>query len=162
MLVSTFLNAFDGMSARNDKVLVMGATNVPWAVDSAFRRPGRFDRTIFVPPPNLAARTAILDRLLETRPVASTVNSEEIAHATAGFSGADLNNIVETAIDLTIEDSLNTGTDQELRKRHFEQARREVRPTTLEWLTTARNYAKYANESGTYDEVLEFLDKHAA
>jgi SpoVK/Ycf46/Vps4 family AAA+-type ATPase len=161
-LVSAFLNAFDGMSASNDKVLVMGATNAPWAIDSAFRRPGRFDRSIFVPPPDRQARSSILLRSLETRPIEQDIDCDHIASVTSGFSGADLANLVETAIDLAIEESLRLGQDQKLAKRHFERAQLEVRPTTLEWLTTARNYAKYANEAGTYNDVLAFLDKYAA
>lgn len=161
-LVSAFLNAFDGMAASNDKVLVMGATNAPWAIDSAFRRPGRFDRSIFVPPPDRQARSSIMSRLLEARPIEKDIECDHIASATSGFSGADLANLVETAIDFAIEESLRLGQEQKLAKRHFERAQLEVRPTTLEWLTTARNYAKYANEAGTYNDVLTFLDKYAA
>ena len=51
-LVSQFLSEMDGFSQNNSGVLVLGATNVPWAVDAAFRRPGRFDRVLFVPPPD--------------------------------------------------------------------------------------------------------------
>lgn len=159
-LVSQFLSEMDGFTRNNSGVLVLGATNVPWAVDSAFRRPGRFDRVLFVPPPDRAARLSILQQLLDARPTASDVNAQEIADATSGCSGADLENLVETASDQAIEESLEKNSETPICRRHLLAAVREVKPTTLEWLTTARNYARYANESGHYDEVLAFLEKH--
>ena len=51
-LVSQFLSELDGFSRNNQGVLVLGATNVPWDIDPAFHRPGRFDRVLFVPPPD--------------------------------------------------------------------------------------------------------------
>jgi transitional endoplasmic reticulum ATPase len=159
-LVSTFLSTFDGLDARNDGVLVLASTNVPWAVDSAFRRPGRFDRVIFVPPPERAARLAILQRLLAARPVAPGLDLARLAEATSGFSGADLTNLVETAIDLAIEQDLAGETVMALSRNHLDSALKELRPTTLEWLSTARNYAKYAPEPGLYGDLLSFLDKH--
>jgi SpoVK/Ycf46/Vps4 family AAA+-type ATPase len=159
-LVSTFLSTFDGLDSRNDGILVLAATNVPWAVDSAFRRPGRFDRVIFVPPPDRAARITILHRILADKPVSPGLDLERYAEATTGFSGADLMNLVETAIDLAIEQDLGGDVVAALSRRHLDAALSETRPTTLEWLTTARNYAKYAPEPGLYGELLSFLDQH--
>ena len=106
-LVSTFLNEMDGYSAENTGVLVLAATNVPWAIDPAFRRHGRFDRVIFIPPPDKIARAEILKKMLEGRPQEG-LNLEAIVKITSGYSGADLANIVETACDIAIEESLNT------------------------------------------------------
>jgi len=159
-LVSQFLGEMDGFGKNNDGVLVLGATNVPWAIDSAFRRPGRFDRVLFVPPPDRDARAAILNIHLRDRPVAADIDVGTLAKRTAGFSGADLENLVETGVDLAIEASLQSGDEVPLRQALLLEALQEVRPTTVEWLTTARNYARYANEGGQYDEVLTFLKKH--
>jgi transitional endoplasmic reticulum ATPase len=159
-MVSTFLNEFDGVHADNEGVLVLAATNVPWAIDAAFRRPGRFDRILFIPPPDREARLAILDLALKDRPHEG-LNLEVLAHATSGFSGADLVGIVESACDLAIEESLETESIVPVRQKHVTEAAKGVKPTTLEWLSQARNYAKYANEGGLYDEVIAFLDKHA-
>lgn len=160
-LVSTFLSEMDGFSGDADGVLVIGATNTPWAVDSAFRRPGRFDRVLFVPPPDQPARLAILNLLLTDRPLAQGLDLQRFAAATAGFSGADLSNLVETAVELAIEDSSSSDALTPVSRRHLDAALQEVRPTTGEWLATARNYAKYANEGGMYDDVLAFLQAHA-
>jgi len=159
-LVSQFLSAMDGFAGNNREVLILGATNVPWAVDPAFRRPGRFDRIFFVPPPDRAARESILRILLADRPVAGDIDGAAIAKAASGYSGADLRNLVETACDLAIEESLNAGAETPVTRAHLQEALRELKPTTTEWLTTARNYARYANEGGQYDDVLQFLEKH--
>jgi len=159
-LVSQFLSEMDGFTRNNHGVLVIGATNVPWAIDPAFQRPGRFDRVLFVPPPDRAARASILERLLEKRP-SEKCNPSAIAERTAGFSGADLENIVELASDAAIEASLAEGREVPIEQAHLQRALSEARPTTSEWLTTAKNYARYANQGGLYDDVLNFLKTHA-
>lgn len=159
-LVSHFLAEMDGFAQNNGGVLILGSTNVPWAVDPAFRRPGRFDRVLFVPPPDAPAREAILELLLADRPVADDVRLGPVVKATSTFSGADLANVVETAAGEAIQASLAAGTDVPIRMAHLEAALTEVKATTLEWLTTARNYARYANEGGQYDDVLKFLKQH--
>ncbi|MDH0748906.1 ATP-binding protein [Pseudomonas sp. GD03842] len=159
-LVSQFLSEMDGFTQDNKGVLILAATNVPWSVDSAFRRPGRFDRVLFVPPPDREARESMLRMMMKDRPMADDIDFAFLAKSTSGFSGADLGELVETAADGAIEDSLSSGTERVICDAHFKDALKEVRATTLEWLTTARNYARYANEGNQYDEVLAFLDKH--
>ena len=159
-LVSLFLSEMDGFANNNQGVLLVGATNVPWTIDPAFQRPGRFDRVLFVPPPDAEARRSILQRQLGERPTEGTMPIDALVRATKGFSGADLSNLVETAVDEAIDESLSRGAEVSLTAKHLETAVVELRPTTHEWLTTARNYARYANEGGRYDEVLAFLDKH--
>ncbi|HEY0194070.1 MAG TPA: ATP-binding protein [Kofleriaceae bacterium] len=159
-LVSQFLAEMDGFAQNNAGVLILAASNVPWAIDPAFRRPGRFDRVLFVPPPDRAARASILAIVLAGRPVAGDVDLEALAGSTSGFSGADLENLVDTAADRAIAASLASDREVPIDQAHLRAALAEVKPTTLEWLTTARNYARYANEGGQYDEVLEFLRRH--
>jgi AAA+ superfamily predicted ATPase len=159
-IVSQFLSEMDGFSQDNEGVLILGATNVPWAVDPAFRRPGRFDRVLFVPPPDRPARRSILEILLRDRPRKDDVDFDFLSKQSSGFSGADLQNLVESAADLAIEASIDLGQEVPIGHQHLRAGLGEVRPTTLEWLTTARNYARYANEAGHYDEVLAFLERH--
>lgn len=159
-LVSTFLSEMDGFADYGDGVLVIGATNTPWALDTAFLRPGRFDRTLFVPPPDREARLAILNLRLLGRPIAPGLDLRRFAEATSGYSGADMANLAETAVELAIEDSVSAEDVTPVGRRHLEAALKEVRATTGEWLSAARNYAKYANAGGLYDELQAFLDKH--
>lgn len=159
-LVSQFLAELDGFAQNNQGVLILGATNVPWAVDPAFRRPGRFDRVLFVPPPDQKAREDILRGLLKERPQGASLDLAGLARATSAFSGADLRNLVDTAADEAIDASLGAGEEVPLSAEHLKAALAQVKPTTLEWLTTARNYARYANEGGQYDDVLAFIRQH--
>ena len=159
-LVSQFLSELDGFANDNAGVLVLGATNVPWAIDPAFRRPGRFDRMLFVPPPDRPGRESILEILLRDRPLGERIDYAAFARDTSGFSGADLQNLAETAADEAIQASIEQGREVPITNAHLKTALREIKPTTLEWLTTARNYARYANEAGQYDDVLQFIEKH--
>jgi SpoVK/Ycf46/Vps4 family AAA+-type ATPase len=159
-MVSVFLSEFDGMASTNDGVLVLAATNVPWSVDPAFRRPGRFDRTLFVPPPDKVARAAILKKQLAKVPHVPGMDVAPVAEQTAGFSGADLSEIIMTASDLAIDESIAADRVQPISLNHLLKARKECRATTLEWLTTARNYAEYANRDGAWDDLAEFLRQH--
>ena len=158
-LVSQFLSEMDGFAQKNEGVLVLGATNTPWHIDGAFRRPGRFDRVLFVAPPDFEARVTILNLLLADRPFDLDQEIHLYAKKTVGFSGADLSNLVETACDYAIEESLAQSQEVPISIEHIEKALKNVRPTVSEWLTTAKNYAKYANEGGQYNEVLMFLEK---
>jgi transitional endoplasmic reticulum ATPase len=159
-LVSQFLSEMDGFVKNNAGVLILAATNVPWAIDPAFRRPGRFDRVLFVPPPDRPARAGILKILLAGRPTAGALDLDQLAARTSQFSGADLENLVDTAADRAIAASLEQNAEVPIDQAHLLAALAEIRPTTVEWLTTARNYARYANEGGQYDEVLDFLKRH--
>lgn len=159
-VVSQFLAELDGFSQNNHGVLVLASTNVPWAIDSAFLRPGRFDRMFFVPPPDREAREDILKHHMDGRPAKSDIDFKLIASKTSGYSGADLANLVEMAADEAIDESLEKGEEVSISLAHFRDALSESRATTTEWLTTARNYARYANDGGRYNDVLDFINKH--
>ena len=158
--VSALLTEMDGFESDNEGVLILGATNVPWSLDSAFRRPGRFDRTLFVPPPDKVARKFILNNQLEDRPVDSSLDISPLIGRTSGFSGADLVGLVDTALDYAIEDSQDADDLVPLSGRHFNEALSEVRPSTGEWLAQAGGYAEHANKDGLYDELAGFLKKY--
>jgi transitional endoplasmic reticulum ATPase len=160
-MVSVFLSEFDGLTGNNEGVLVLAATNVPWSVDAAFRRPGRFDRTLFVPPPDREARLAMLQKVISGLPHVPGLDVSGIAESTSGFSGADLAELVATASDIAIDESLKADSVQPITLKHLLAARKETRATTLEWLTTARNYAEYANRDGAWDDLATFLRDHS-
>ena len=158
-LVDQLLQEMDGMSGRNDDVLVFAATNVPWNVDSAFRRPGRFDRILFVPPPDEPARAEILRRHSEKLPGGSSVNVAKLARDTALMTGADLKSLCERASERALARSLETGKVHPVSMEDFERELKQMQTSASEWLSTARNYARYSNEGGQYDELTEFLKK---
>jgi SpoVK/Ycf46/Vps4 family AAA+-type ATPase len=155
-LINQFLAELDGLDATNEGVLILGATNAPWHLDSAFRRPGRFDRIIFVPPPDVAARAAILRVLLKDKP-ARDIDYGAIAPKTDAFSGADLKALVDEAIENKLREALRRGVPAPLTTADLLTALKRRKPSTKEWLATARNYALYSNQGGIYDDILAYL-----
>jgi ATP-dependent 26S proteasome regulatory subunit len=155
-LINQFLAELDGIKSDNEGVLVLGATNAPWHVDDAFRRPGRFDRVIFVPPPDRPARAEILRLHLRGRPQES-IDTDEIAAGTDGFSGADIQAVVDEAVEARLAESLRDGVPRPIRTKDLRAAARKRRPTTAEWFATARNYVLHANQGGSYDEIAAYL-----
>ncbi len=156
-LVNQLLAEMDGVVGANDRVLVMAATNAPWHVDPALRRPGRFDRVLFVPPPDKTARVEILRLQLRDRPTAGDVDLSDIADRTPEFSGADLADLVERAIETPLREALRGGEQRPVRREDFKKALGEAKPTTREWFATAKNYATFANTGGLYDDLTEYL-----
>ncbi len=155
-LVDQLLQELDAIGSDNRDLLILSATNAPWDVDDGLKRPGRLDRLIFVPPPDLEARRRILELLLSDRP-APEVDPAALAGRTPLFSGADLRALVETGVDAVIEEALDTGAEPPLTMQHLERALGGLRPTTLDWLASARNYVEFANQAGRYDEVATFM-----
>ena len=154
--VNQLLTEMDGVSAANKGVYILGATNHPWDVDVALRRPGRFDRMLLVLPPDEPAREAILRYHLRDRPIAG-VDTTKLARQTDGYSGADLAYVCESAAELALLDSARTGNVRMIDQGDLEAAVRDVRPSIGPWLDTARNVAEFANQDGTYDDLLTFL-----
>lgn len=160
-LVDQILQEFDAIGADNEDLLVLAATNAPWDVDDALKRPGRLDRAVFVPPPDTEARRRILEILLHDRR-GQELDLDRLAAQTQLFSGADLAALVERATDRVIDEALETGGEPPLTMAHLEAARAPIRPTTLEWLANAQNFVEFANQSGSYDEVSRFLRSREA
>jgi len=155
-VINQFLAEMDGVERKNDGVLILAATNAPWSVDSAFRRPGRFDRVIFVAPPDEAGRAEILKQHLLGKP-ADNIDVQQIAKVTPEYSGADLKAIVDIAVEAKLEESLVKGSIEKITTKDLLKAAKQHKATTSEWFSTARNYALYANESGLYDDILKYL-----
>jgi SpoVK/Ycf46/Vps4 family AAA+-type ATPase len=155
-VVNQLLAELDGAQFDNEGLFVLAATNHPWDVDTALRRPGRLDRTLLVLPPDEPARRAILERALAERPT-ERVDAAKLARQTDGYSGADLVHVVETATEEALGRSARTGALHPLTAGDLDRARKQVRPSTRAWFEVAHNYALYANEGGEYDELLAYI-----
>jgi transitional endoplasmic reticulum ATPase len=155
-LINQFLTELDGVQYSNDGVLILAATNAPWHLDTAFRRPGRFDRILFVPPPDAAARGTILRLLCQGKPI-TDLDYQFLAQKTDGCSGADLKLVVDLAVEKKLQAAMKTGIPQPLTTKDLATAASGVKPSTREWFSTARNYAIHANQDGNYDEILKYL-----
>ena len=156
-VINQFLNELDGVNTSNEGVLILAATNAPWHLDSAFRRPGRFDRIVFIPPPDTKARASILRIILTGKPQ-EDIDFDFIAKKTDRFSGADLKALVDDCIEKKIEESMKKGGGpRPITTKDLEKSLKAVKPSTVEWFSSARNYALYSNESGLYDEIAKYL-----
>jgi AAA+ superfamily predicted ATPase len=155
-LINQFLAEMDGVKSSNEGVLILAATNAPWHLDSAFRRPGRFDRVLFVPPPDAAARAAILRLQCKGKPM-EEIDFDHIGRKAENFSGADLKAVVDVAVEHKLQDALKTGIPKPLATKDLAVVVGTLKPTTKEWFATARNYALYSNQGGIYDDILQHL-----
>jgi AAA+ superfamily predicted ATPase len=156
--VNQLLLELDDVSGGNEGVFLLAATNHPWDVDSALRRPGRFDRTLLVLPPDAAAREGVFRYHLKDRPVAG-IELAKLSKQTDGYSGADIAHICETAAERALLDSVRLAEPRMIGTPDLEAAIGEVKPSLGAWFDTARNVALFANENGSYDDLAAYLRK---
>ncbi|ESQ22870.1 MAG: AAA family ATPase, CDC48 subfamily [uncultured Acidilobus sp. MG] len=124
-IVNQLLTEMDGIVPLSN-VVVLAATNRPDMLDPALLRPGRFDRVIYVPPPDKEARKQILKIHTKRMPLANDVDLDRLAELTEGYTGADLAALVREAALLKLREKLEPGP---VEWRHFEQALKKVRPS---------------------------------
>ena len=156
-----FFDEVDALGAsrsdmRNASGRFIAATNCPWYLDTAFRRPGRFDRIVFVQPPDAKAREEILKLLSHEKPF-ENIDFANISKLTEEYSGADLKAVVDVAIESKLPESMKQGKIIPVTTSDLKNAITKHKATTKEWFATARNYALYSNESGLYDDILKYL-----
>lgn len=155
-LINQFLSEMDGVENSNDGLLIIGATNAPWHIDNAFRRPGRFDQVIFVPPPDAKAREEILKMQLDGKPQ-DKLDLAKVAAKLRDFSGADLKAIVDRTVESKLQAAIKSGRPTPISTSDVLAAAKKANPTTREWFATAKNHAIYSNQGGTYDDILDYL-----
>ncbi|TDH16861.1 hypothetical protein EPR50_G00002410 [Perca flavescens] len=129
-LVAQLLTLMDGMN-QSDRFLIVGATNRPDSLDPALRRPGRFDREVFIGAPTLQQRKAILSVLCARMPVCPSVDMAELAQRTTGYVGADLSALCREAAMQAIRENSKSLGEQALGMKHFQEALKAVRPSCL-------------------------------
>jgi len=155
-VINQFLAEMDGAIGSNEGILVLGATNAPWQVDSAFRRPGRFDRVLFVPPPDEEARASIIELMAKGKPV-HKLDARALAKRTKDFSGADLKAVFDIASEEKLAIAMRENRVVPITTDDLIRAAKSMQPSTKAWFESAKNYALYANQSGFYNDVLSFL-----
>jgi transitional endoplasmic reticulum ATPase len=136
-VISQVLTEMDGLEELND-VVIIGATNRPELIDPALLRPGRFDRLLYVPTPDLDARKEIFKIHIRDRPLGKDISVDELARRTEGYSGADIQAVVDAASMYAIRVYVDKykGSDVlkaklkelEITKRDFEEAMSKIKP----------------------------------
>jgi transitional endoplasmic reticulum ATPase len=137
-LISAFLSELDGTLRDNSGVLVIAATNAPWTIDPALLRSGRFQRTIYIPPPDLAARTKILSDAILGVPGHEEVDVNRIARKTAGYSGADLRALAGQANNAALSKALAGSVEIPVTTGLFDEGLKAFGPSTPSWIAQAR------------------------
>ena len=85
------------------------------------------------------------------------IDYDAVAKKSDGYSGADLKAVVDMAIENKLREAMKSGVPQPLRTRDLLTPLGSQKATTREWFATAKNYALYSNQGGTYDEILKYL-----
>ncbi len=145
-IVNQLLTEMDGMQTLKG-VVIMGATNRPDILDPALLRPGRFDRVLYVPPPDRAARLQIFKIHTRGMPLDKDVNLEDLAAITEGYTGADIEAIVREAAMSAARENINI---QVVSMRHFEKALAKVKASVG------------AEEKAEYDRIVSNFRKSMA
>jgi SpoVK/Ycf46/Vps4 family AAA+-type ATPase len=158
-VVNQLLTEMDGVKFDNDGLLVIGASNTPWQIDSALMRPGRFSNVIFVPPPDFEGRIAILKLKLKERPI-DKLNYAKISKRLKHFSGADIDALIDLVIEKILDYAIRTGVERNVTTNDFLDAIPSIRPSTIAWFTNVLNYVEYGNKTGLYDDVAKYLRKN--
>ena len=157
--VNQLLEELDGVGSNNEGIYLLAATNAPWDIDPALRRPGRLDRTLLVLPPDEPARAAILHTHLRERPVEG-IDLQALAQATDGLTGADLSHVCDSAAEKALLDSVRTGRPRLMNMQDMDAALKEVRPSTGPWFETARAVVEYSDASGEYEDLRKWMKRH--
>jgi AAA+ superfamily predicted ATPase len=156
--VNQLLTELDGIEGLNEGVFVLAATNQPWDIDPALRRPGRLDRTVLVLPPDEAAREAVFRHHLRQRPIEG-IDTGVLAKRSDLLSGADIAYVCELAAERALLDSVRTGSARMIGMADVLGALGEVKPSTSGWLESARNVVTFGDDDGTYTELKAYLKK---
>ena len=157
-ILSQLLTEMDGVDGNNEGVYLLAATNQPWDVDAALRRPGRLDRTLLVLPPDLTARVAIFGVHLRDRPL-EDIDLDVLAQNSEGLSGADIMYVCELAAESAMMDSIETGTARSIRMGDFLDPLTTITPSTLPWLESAKTVVDYGTDDGTFADLRAYLKK---
>lgn len=159
MMTSQLLEEFDGVDAANDGIYVLAATNRPWDIDPALRRPGRLDRTVLILPPDEPARQAIVEIGLRDKPAAA-VDAAAIASRTPEFSGADLSYVVETAVEDAFMESLAAGVPRMIGTHDLERAVSRTVPSTRLWFEQIKPVLEFGVDDGTFAQLRAYMKRY--
>lgn len=129
-VVPQILQGVEGFDKKAGRpILLMGATNVPWQLDPAILRPGRFDEKVYIPLPDPAARRKMIELYLGKRPVAPDLDFGSLAQRLNGFSGADIKYICDRAATIPFLESVATGNEQPITQQILDQVLKETPPS---------------------------------
>jgi transitional endoplasmic reticulum ATPase len=155
-VISQFLTEMDGLEILTN-VVVIGATNRPDIIDPALLRPGRFDRILYVAPPDRDSRLQILKIHTKKKPLAEDVNIEQLADKTDGYTGADIASLSSAAVMISLREHVSKYPNPKeaekqtkslkINMKHFEDAMKKIRPLSKQELDVYKNVAQQFGRS---------------
>ena len=158
MLVTQLLEELDGVANVNEGVYFLAATNRPWDIDTALRRPGRIDKTVLVLPPDSAARLAIVTGALKGKPN-DGVDLAGVAAATEGFSGADIAHVVKVALQQALAASMVAGNVVPVTTEALLTVAGGITPSTTAWFDQVAPVLEFGVDDGTFDQLRAYRVK---
>src|SRR5918911_3783748 len=157
-VISQLLTELDGLEVLTN-VMVIAATNRPDIIDPALLRPGRFDRLLYVPPPDRDSRIQIIKIHIKKKPLAEEINIEELANHTDGYTGADIASLMSTSVMLALRDHItkykdpkeadNHAKELKVNMRHLEEAMKKIRPLSTQELNMYKTISEQFGKSGS-------------
>ena len=159
-VVNELLVALDGVDTKKENMLILAATNEPWAVDPALRRPGRFSKLIFVPPPDYEARIEIFKLHTKNRPLGDDIDFNRLAQLTDGYSAADIAQICEEAADIPLEEALEGRQPRKIEMKDFLEVIEKRKSSLTPWFKMAKHQIKKSGEEEIFKDLLEWIEKY--
>jgi transitional endoplasmic reticulum ATPase len=163
-VISQLLTEMDGLEVLSN-VIIIAATNRPDIIDAALLRPGRFDRLLYVPPPDKEARMQILKIHTSKKPLADDVNIDSLANQTEGYTGADIAALASAAVMLALREHIEKYKDPKkaesaknelkVHMKNFEEAMKKIRPLSKHEIDTYKNIAEQFGKPATTKEVID-------
>jgi transitional endoplasmic reticulum ATPase len=167
-VISQLLTELDGLEVLSN-VIIIAATNRPDIIDAALLRPGRFDRLLYVPPPEKDSRIKIFKIHTSKKPLADDVKIERLAAQTEGYTGADIAALASAAVMLALREHIEkykdpkkaelAKTELKIHMKHFEEAMKKIRPLSKHEIET---YRSIAERFGKPDLTKEVIDRETA
>jgi transitional endoplasmic reticulum ATPase len=159
-VVNALLVELDGVTTTKDKRLVLAATNAPWDVDPALRRPGRFSKLLFLPPPDLESRKQIFKLGTKDRPLDTDVDFDVLAAKTDGYSSADIIQICDESADIPLEEALAGKPPRKIGHSDFLAVIKKRKSSITPWFRLANDQIKASGEEEEFAELLVVIDKY--
>jgi SpoVK/Ycf46/Vps4 family AAA+-type ATPase len=127
--IAEFLQHIDGFEVKNNTVLILGASNRPWDIDEAARRPGRFSQSVYIPLPDDEAKILMIQKAIVNVPGYQAVNASDVVKYTTGFSGADIDELCDQAKEYPLMKSIQTQQIEALTLSDFIEAANMIKPS---------------------------------
>ena len=142
--VNEFLQQIDGFSGRNPNLLLLGATNRPWDIDTAATRSGRFSQKIYIPLPDEKARKFLIEKNMKNVPVSKDFDVDKIVKQTKNYSGADIEELCDRAKDEPLLKAIELDSVVEVTNKDFNNILKIFPPSVTE--SELEKFAEYNNE----------------